>query len=124
VEQTFVTPVALFFFAMGLVALAAPDRVLGTFGVRVDTAAGRTEVRAVYGGFGMAIAGLLVAAIAAEGGIADGILTSVGVALAGMAGGRLFSAALREQLSFWPTWTFCAAELGLAALLLAALFSN
>ena len=46
--------VAAGFAAMGLLALARPADVLAQFGVSVETPEGRNEVRAVYGGFGLA----------------------------------------------------------------------
>ena len=48
--------VAAGFALMGLGALVRPRMVLDQFGVDVGTADGRNEVRAVYGGFGVAVA--------------------------------------------------------------------
>lgn len=112
-------PVAVFFLAMGLVALAAPARILATFGVVVDTLEGRAEVRAVYGGFGVAVGVLLIVALGVES-IRDGAFVAIAVALCGMAAGRVASAVIGERLGLWPTWAFCAIELVLAALLLVA----
>ncbi len=53
--------------------------------------AARAEVRAVYGGFGLAIASMLAVALATPD-LRTGILTTVAAALAGMAFGRLVSA--------------------------------
>ncbi len=113
------TPVALFFLAMGLVALAAPARILATFGVVVETPEGRAEVRAVYGGFGVAVGALLIAALATPS-IRDGVFVAIAVAVFGMAAGRVATGLLGERLGLWPTWAFCAIELGLAALLVGA----
>ena len=55
--------VAAFFVAMGVLALVAPERILATFGTTGLTVEGRNEVRAVYGGFGVAVGVLLVAAM-------------------------------------------------------------
>ena len=52
---------ALFFLVMGIAALVAPARILAPFGVTVATADGRSEVRAVYGGFGVVTGVLLLA---------------------------------------------------------------
>jgi hypothetical protein len=112
--------VALFFLGMGLVGIVTPARVLGMFGVAVETPAGRTEVRAVYGGFGIAVAAVLLVAMVADD-IRDGVLVAVAASLAGMAGGRIASAALGERLGLWPTWFWFAVELILAGILLAAL---
>lgn len=112
--------VAAGFAAMGLYALAAPARVLAQFGVAVETADGRNEVRAVYGGFGLAVAALLGVAAAGEGGVREGILVAVGFALAGMAAGRVLSALADRRASGYPVAAFLAIELVCAALLLAA----
>ncbi len=79
----------------------------------------RCEVRAVYGGFGVAVGVVLVVALAVES-IRDGVFVAIAVALCGMAAGRIVSALLGERVSFWPTWAFCAIELALAALLFGA----
>ena len=110
-------PVAVFFLAMGIVALAAPTRILGTFGVEVKTPEGRTEVRAVYGGFGIAVGVLLLVALGVES-IRVGVFVATAVALCGMAAGRIASAVIGERLALWPTWAFFAIELVLAGLLI------
>jgi len=112
-------PVAVFFLAMGLVALAQPARVLALFGVEVGTPEGRTEVRAVYGGFGVAIAGLLAVALFVDE-IREGTFWAVGVALFGMAAGRLLSFFMRERSPLWPTWTIFGAEVVMGAMLVVA----
>jgi hypothetical protein len=42
---------------MGTYALAAPAAIIRPFGTTLGGAASRSEIRAVYGGFGLAIAG-------------------------------------------------------------------
>lgn len=112
--------VGVFFAGMGVYALAAPAAILRPFGFRIDTAATRAEVRAVYGGFGLAIAAVLGYAIATPG-QRTGILIAVGAALAGMAFGRIVSAVLGDRTSFYPNWFYCLVEaIGAAALFLAA----
>jgi hypothetical protein len=111
--------IALFFLAMGCVALAAPERVSGTFGQATLTGDGRNEVRAVYGGFGIATALVLLVAVSRPG-LRTGVLTGVAAGLAGMAGGRLVAAALERPRSFYPVWFYFAAEAVMAAVLLAA----
>jgi hypothetical protein len=109
--------IAIGFLLMGLAALAAPERILATFGVAVTTADGRNEVRAVYGGFGLAMAAMLAVALGAPR-FAPGILACLAAALGGMAGGRLVSAALDraagrapvffgaiEAVSAWALWS-------------------
>ena len=115
--------VAAGFAAMGLGALARPAAVLAPFGVAVETPAGRNEVRAVYGGFGLAVAALLCVAAIGEPATAEGIVVTVAVALAGMAGGRLVSAASEPPGGVFPVWTYFAIEVVAAALLLAAVWA-
>jgi hypothetical protein len=117
VAAAVVVGVAGFFLAMGLYALAVPGRVLAVFGVEVATVDGRNEVRAVYGGFGVAMSVLLLAALRAPA-IRDGVLVCLGAALAGMASGRLVGAVVDRPPGFLP-WFFLAVE----ALLAAGLFA-
>lgn len=49
--------VALFFAGMGVYGLAAPGLLVAPFRLTADSATARAEVRAVYGGFGVATAG-------------------------------------------------------------------
>jgi hypothetical protein len=112
--------VAALFAAMGVYALATPSAVLAQFGVTVESADGRAEVRAVYGGFGLAVAGLLGVAAAGGGGARQGILVAVGVALAGMAFGRLASRAFERPSGFFPVWVYFWIEVVGAAVLIAA----
>ena len=51
---------AAFFLGMGLCALARPALVVAFVGLVPGTADARNEIRAVYGGFGIAIAALLM----------------------------------------------------------------
>jgi hypothetical protein len=110
--------IAAAFAGMGLYALVAPAAVLAQFGVTVETPDGRSEVRAVYGGFGLAVAGVLGAAAAGSGGVREGILVTVGFALAGMAAGRLASRLADRPASLFPVWTYFAIEVAAAAILL------
>jgi hypothetical protein len=54
--------IALFFAGMGVYALAAPAALVRPFGITLGESTARSEVRAVYGGFGLAIAGVLALA--------------------------------------------------------------
>jgi hypothetical protein len=114
-----VVGVALFFLWMGIGALAAPERVLALFGVAVETADGRSEVRAVYGGFGVAMAALLLATWRRPT-LRDGVLVCLAIAVAGMAGGRVVSAMIDGTPGPWPS-VFFVVELALAVALVAAL---
>ena len=111
--------VAAFFLGMGLLALAAPERISATFGQPELTPAGRNEVRAVYGGFGVAMA--LVLAVALEdASLRPGVFLCVAVALGGMAAGRVVAALFERPGSFYPAWFYCLVE----TLMAAALFAN
>ena len=107
------------FGLMGALALALPVRVLSQFGVGSLTAAGRNEVRAVYGDFGLAVAGLLMLAGQAPD-LRGGIVLTVGVAVLGMAGGRIVSALIDRQLARAPAAYLLLEAVFGAALLYAA----
>lgn len=111
--------IGVFFAGMGCYALAAPTAIIRPFGITLGEAASRSEVRAVYGGFGLAIAGVLGYAAVADGDVRTGILIAVGAALAGMAFGRLVSAVLDERTAFYPNWFYCLVEAAAAAALFA-----
>ena len=82
--------VALSFAALGTVGLFWPRRIYAEFGVELDTPDSRNEVRGVYGGMCTALAGalFLTPALGAAG---TGVLIAMMAALGGMAGGRIFS---------------------------------
>jgi len=111
--------IAVFFVGMGIYALAAPAAIVHPFGTTLGGAAARSEVRAVYGGFGLAIAVVLAYAAVADGDMRKGILITVGAALAGMAFGRLTAAVLGDRTSFYPNWFYCLVEAVAAAALFA-----
>jgi hypothetical protein len=106
--------IATGFALMGCTALFRPAYIGSFFDVRIESVDGRNEVRAVYGGFGLAVALALVLAVEMPA-LRAGIVACVALALAGMAGGRLLSA-LFERPGFWP-WFFCGVEASAAALL-------
>jgi hypothetical protein len=118
VADTLVLAVAVVFAGMGVYALTAPARVLAMFGVEVESAEGRIEVRAVYGGFGLAVAALLAVAAVGAGALREGILVAVGVAVAGMAGGRLVARVVDRPAGFYPVWFWFWVEVAMAAALL------
>lgn len=111
--------VAAFFFAMGMVALVHPEQIVALFGTRSLTRDGRNEVRAVYGGFGVFTAFLLLSTLFFPA-LRPGVLVAVGVALLGMAVGRMISAVLDGSPGFYP-WLFCGVEIALSGLLIVAL---
>jgi len=122
-DDVLILLVAAGFVAMGLGALARPREVLAQFGVEVGTPAGRNEVRAVYGGFGIAVGALLAVAAIGDPATAEGIVVAVAFALAGMAGGRLLSAAGERPGGLFPVWTYFAIEVAAAAALLVAVWA-
>ncbi len=99
--------VAAAFLGMGMLALIKPASIGNYFDVRFESVDGRNEVRAVYGGFGVAMAlALSIALNQPE--YRAGIVACVALALAGMVAGRLISAVI-ERPGFWP-WVFCGIE--------------
>lgn len=114
-----VAVVAVFFLLMGLLALVSPARITATFGITALTAEGRNEVRAVYGGFGVAIAALLFTA-AGTPALRHGAFTAVAAAVIGMSVGRLVAAAVERPSRFYPSWFYCLAEAAMAGVLFAA----
>jgi hypothetical protein len=114
--------VAVFFLGMGLIALAQPTQIVRYFGTRELTADGRNEVRAVYGGFGLAVAALLAWTLM-DPTLATGILTTVAVSLIGMALGRIVSRLIDGVIGFYPA-LFVGVELSLAAALLFAVLGR
>ena len=108
------------FGVMGIGALVSPLRVSRQFDIPTLTAAGRNEVRAVYGGFGLAMAAGLAAALAVPG-LRAGVCLAVAAALAGMAGGRLVSAGIDRTLGRLPALYLMLEAVMAAALAYAAL---
>ncbi len=112
--------VAAFFAGMGLVALVRPAFIWAPFGVAPTTPAARSEVRAVYGGFGLAIAALLVLSDDAAADFRDGVLVAVAVSLFGMAAGRLASACVEPRTLLGSPGFFFLVEAALGGLTLLA----
>lgn len=112
---------AVFFSGMGVFALAAPVAMLRPFAITLQEAQSRSEVRAVYGGYGLAMGAVLAIAAADPGFHRSGIMITVGAALAGMAFGRLVSAVVDKRTPFYPNWFYFGVEtVGAAALLFTA----
>lgn len=102
--------------AIGGVAALTPARVPGVFGGTAGTPEARTEVRAVYAGIPLALAGSLAAASGSAPGD-DAVLRTVGAASAGMAVARLAGCVAERRLTVWPTGAFLALEAALAVAL-------
>lgn len=110
---------AVFFFGMGLMALVKPPSMTDFFSLGEIRPDMRNEVRAVYGGFGVAIAAALIASTRVES-IRAGVLLTVGLALLGMASGRVISFAADRATPKLPV-LFMAVEAGLGASLIYAM---
>ncbi|WP_344881671.1 DUF4345 family protein [Nonomuraea antimicrobica] len=112
--------VAVFFLGMGVYGLLAPAALIRPFGIVADSVEARTEIRAVYGGFGVAVAGLLLAAAADVGGLRAGMAVTVAVSLLGMAFGRLVARSVERPSAFYPSWLYFWVEVVCGGALLAA----
>ena len=120
-DSVIIAVVATFFLGMGLYALVVPATLAAPFRMTVKSPEARSEVRAVYGGFGIAMAGVLGAAALDLGELRNGAVVTVGLALIGMAGGRLVSRLLDSSVRFYPIWFYFGIEiLGGSALLLSS----
>jgi hypothetical protein len=111
---------AAFFAWMGLLGLVRPRAIPALFGGAAPTPESRTEVRAVYGGFGLGVAATLVACGLFPGAEARGALAACSAGVGAMALGRIAGALLERRQRASPTWVLVAVELALAASLLAA----
>ncbi|MEV4015946.1 DUF4345 family protein [Nonomuraea angiospora] len=112
---------AVFFLGMGVYGLLAPAALIRPFRIVADSAEARTEVRAVYGGFGVAVAGLLLAAAVDAGGMRTGVVVTVAVSLLGMAAGRLVARSVERPSAFYPSWLYFWVEAVGGGVLLAAI---
>nr|WP_280464521.1 DUF4345 family protein [Nocardia cyriacigeorgica] len=112
---------AVFFGGMAFYAFAAPASLAHPFRLEVGSAESRSEIRAVYGGFGLAMALVLGWSAAGESAAHSGAATAVGVALAGMAGGRVVSRMRDGPTAFYPIWFYFLVEtVGAGAILAVA----
>ncbi len=106
--------IATFFAGMGAVALARPEIVHETFGTTNPTADARNEVRAVYGGYGLAVAGMVAAALRKPED-RKGLLMGSGIATLGMMGGRAAGIAIERPQRLYPVWFYLALEAAMGA---------
>jgi hypothetical protein len=109
---------AAFFAGMGGLALVRPTRIVDRFSVEIASPDGRNEIRSVYGGFGLAVAGLLASATLTDGRGEVWLPGTVGALCVGMAAGRLVSFALDRTRGSTVVWSFLLLELALALALL------
>ncbi|WP_394617690.1 DUF4345 domain-containing protein [Lentzea sp. JNUCC 0626] len=117
-QTTIVVLAAVFFLGMGSYALAAPAALVRPFHLTAQTPEARSEIRAVYGGFGLAIAAVLVLALVRDD-LRTGVVVTVAAALAGMALGRLVSRLADRPTAFYPVWFYFGVEAVTAGLLVA-----
>ena len=116
--QAAIGVVAALFAGMGVFALAWPGRVMAIFGNTELTLAGRNEVRAVYGGFGLAAASALAWGLLSPR-LGPGIFFALGLSLWGMAAGRAISVLIDKKAD--PLlWLFFASELVMGGILIFA----
>ncbi|ANY09993.1 hypothetical protein AFB00_11895 [Pseudonocardia sp. HH130630-07] len=101
---------------MGLYGLVAPAALVRPFALVADRPESRSEVRAVYGGFGVATAAVLGATLVLPG-MRPGVVLTVAVMLLGMAAGRVISRLVDRPVALYPIWFYCGVEV-VAALVL------
>lgn len=94
---------------LGVVSFLKPAMVPAVFGGSAPTVDSRTEIRAVYGGLPLAMAGTLALAPATG--------VPLGIATAGMAAGRAASSLVEKRPPSPTIAAFIAIEAGLAAAL-------
>jgi hypothetical protein len=98
----------ILFAAMGAGLLWQPQYLTRLTGVELTTIESRNEARAVYGGFGVAMAiALFIALVWSP--LRSGICLTIGLALIGMAAGRGYSWYL-ERTSNTMIWGFLIGE--------------
>ena len=105
---------AAFFAGMGGLALARPTRIVDRFSVEVASLDGRNEIRAVYGGFGLAVSALLVWASVTDGTGEVWIPGTVAALCLGMAAGRVLSFTIDRTHGSAVVWSYLLLELALA----------
>ncbi len=108
---------ALFFGVIGLAALTRPKTLLRGFSIEAIAPESRNEIRAVYGGFPLAVAGLLLFSLTRPD-LSNGILLALAICSVGMALGRIVSALTDRKLGLHPA-IFTGLEL-IVALLIAS----
>lgn len=93
---------ALFFGAIGVMAMWRPRYLLRNgFGIEAIEPESRNEIRAVYGGFPLAVAGLLLFSLTRPE-LSNGILLALALCSAAMAAGRIVSALIDRKLGRYP----------------------
>lgn len=111
---------AVFFITLGVVAIRRPDELLRGFGIVAETVDARNEIRAVYGGFPLALGLTLCGAALVRSDLSTGIVATAAAATLGMSAGRLISAGIDRRFGPLPL-VFTAVELAIAGMLMAML---
>ena len=89
------------FALMGMSAFLKPLFITRQFDINELTIAGRNEIRAVYGGFGLFMSlSLIFSLIVPE--LRIGVALTTSFALGGMAFGRIISAINDKSIGKWP----------------------
>ncbi len=110
--------VGLFFFVTGCMALVNPQKVVGMFGATAETKESRAEVRAVYGGFGVALGGCIFSLRWWPPEQARGAVLALAILVAGTGIGRILGGIVDKETRFHPTWTLVLLEVALTVALL------
>lgn len=111
-----------YFLWLGVLAMRRPRNLLRGFGITAPTADGQNEIRAIYGGFPLALAAVLLLPIVRPE-LLDGIVVTSAAAVLGMVAGRLISAAVDRSFGRFPL-IFTAVEIAIAAILIVAQAAN
>jgi Domain of unknown function (DUF4345) len=91
----------LFFGAIGVTAMIRPHNLLEGFGIETKDLDARNEMRGVYGGFPLAVAGLLLFSLTRPD-LSDGILVALASCSAAMAAGRFVSGVIDRGMGKTP----------------------
>jgi len=108
--------VAFALMAMGGVSLLRPHYAATFFDGNSASPMARNEIRAVYGGFGIAFGGVCLWAVYGLESWREGIWLAIAVALLGMAAGRMVSAIIEKAPI--KAWIYCLIEAAAGGILL------
>ena len=97
---------ALFFAAIGLTAMIRPHNLLEGFSIETKALDSRNEMRGVYGGFPLAVSGLLLFSLTRSD-LSNGILVALCACSAAMAAGRIISAVIDRAIGKTPLLWAC-----------------
>ena len=101
-STTVIALAAALFLGMGIHGLVTRAHLVAPFGLRAGTPESRSEMRAVYGGFGVTVAAVLAVAVLDTGVLRRGVAVAVAAALAGMALDRVVCRVAGDRTGFLP----------------------